>query len=87
MIDRRPLASAELTDPATAACELLELLDTHYTAPNVDYEYAESTNCFLILYRDAWHTINFSDTTLVVRRPEELLEEIVRVVNLRAMDG
>ena len=85
MIDHRSLWSS-LADRVAAACDLLELLGQHFTAAKVDYEYAESINRFLIFHAGLWHAVSFSDTTLMVRAPQALLEDIVRILSVHHID-
>jgi hypothetical protein len=67
-------------DPVTKACEILELLAQIFSAENVDYEYSERTNRFLILHGGAWHAVTFSDTALLIKAADDLQAEISRAV-------
>jgi hypothetical protein len=67
-------------DPVTKACDLLESLAQIFSAENVDYEYRERTNRFLILHAGVWHAVTFSDTAFLIKAVDELEAEISRAV-------
>ena len=68
------------SDSVTKACDLLERLGEIFSPENVDYQFAEGGNRFLVRYAGVWHAVAFSDTTLLVRALAELEEEISRVI-------
>ena len=71
---------APSADAVSKACDLLERLGETFSPTNVDYEFFNGTNRFLVLHGGVWHAITFSDTTLLIRAPADLQDEVSKVI-------
>ena len=69
-------------DAVIKACDLLERLGEIFSPANVDYEFFNGTNRFLVLHEGVWYTVAFSDTTLLIRAPADLQNEITKVIRV-----
>jgi hypothetical protein len=82
MNERSMSHPAPTADAVIKACDLLERLGETFSPANVDYEFFNGTNRFLVLHGGVWHAITFSDTTLLIRAPADLQNEISKVIRL-----